>query len=513
MPSVNVVARVLVQLVDDVKAGAKSPKDLLVYIDERSDLFADLNEREAARVKGFALAAFGQVGLPEQALAIVLEELESGLDNYTVAAAARALRGYRKPEPEFSSFLLRAIYNFIGHDDCLTFQQFRPRWPIADATSTLTEILESLNWVNPSDAETVNALAELRDSPDLLFPRPLLGRLNEVVQRAIHNQSDTKRAQQRGCCDLRKRLSVQRPRKSTSRIGTIPLEDQNGVTRTFAERFDGRVAVIAFFYTRCSNPQKCSLTITKLAALKRELDSDGLSDDVLVAGVSYDPEYDLPNRLRMFGVDRGFDFSDSGALLRSTDRHDELVDELNLQVNYAGSIVNQHAIELFVLNGEGCVEMSISRLQWDSSEVAEHVRELVARSGNRTTGPLGTVMGALGSVSLLLMPKCPVCWSGYMSLLGISTLEHYVSRSNVLIASIVLLLLYVGLIATRCRDSQQWSPLVVSVLGAVGMLWSVYGALDWPFRASALAMLLLAPYASILTDRLPAFSRICEIGR
>ena len=46
----------------------------------------------------------------------------------------------------------------------------------------------------------------------------------------------------------------------------MELEDQDGARVTFGEFFAGKPSVVAFFYTRCDNPNKCSLTITKLGS-------------------------------------------------------------------------------------------------------------------------------------------------------------------------------------------------------------------------------------------------------
>ena len=57
---------------------------------ERISLYAGRSANETIRMRGYILAAFEQVELPDAALPYVLEELESGRDAYLVAAAARA---------------------------------------------------------------------------------------------------------------------------------------------------------------------------------------------------------------------------------------------------------------------------------------------------------------------------------------------------------------------------------------------------------------------------------------
>ena len=68
------------------------------------------------------------------------------------------------------------------------------------------------------------------------------------------------------------------------------------------------------------NPNKCSLTITKLARLQKRIGEEGLQGRVNVAAFTYDPAFDRPARLHAYGADRGMSFDDRNRLLRTTGR-------------------------------------------------------------------------------------------------------------------------------------------------------------------------------------------------
>ena len=72
-------------------------------------------------------------------------------------------------------------------------------------------------------------------------------------------------------------------------VAAVALEDQQGRRTTFGAHFRGRRHVVAFFYTRCGNPAKCSATVTRLAALATRLPAELPGEEVGVAGISYDP--------------------------------------------------------------------------------------------------------------------------------------------------------------------------------------------------------------------------------
>jgi protein SCO1 len=96
------------------------------------------------RMRGYLLAAFERSGLPEQALPYVLEELESGRDAYLVAAAARSFRGRESRGSDAVPFLLKAIDNIKYVDDSVSFDSYRPSWPLSGHTTALEEIATTL---------------------------------------------------------------------------------------------------------------------------------------------------------------------------------------------------------------------------------------------------------------------------------------------------------------------------------------------------------------------------------
>ena len=49
-------------------------------------------------------------------------------------------------------------------------------------------------------------------------------------------------------------------------ISDFQVQDQNGTVTTFGDLLRTRPSVLTFFYMRCANPNKCSLTISKLGS-------------------------------------------------------------------------------------------------------------------------------------------------------------------------------------------------------------------------------------------------------
>jgi hypothetical protein len=79
-------------------------------------------------------------------------------------------------------------------------------------------------------------------------------------------------------------------RRVTERIASVMLQDQKGALITFKDFFQGQPSIVVFFYTRCDNPMKCSLTIAKLARVQKILEAQGFPNthrsDYLRSGVT-----------------------------------------------------------------------------------------------------------------------------------------------------------------------------------------------------------------------------------
>jgi protein SCO1 len=127
------------------RAGREMNGQLLVeLLPERIPVYRGRSANTVNRMRGYLLAAFERSGLPEQALPYVLEELESGRDAYLVAAAARSFRGRESRGSDAVPFLLKAIDNIKYVDDSVSFDSYRPSWPLSGHTTALEEIATTL---------------------------------------------------------------------------------------------------------------------------------------------------------------------------------------------------------------------------------------------------------------------------------------------------------------------------------------------------------------------------------
>jgi protein SCO1/2 len=117
------------------------------------------------------------------------------------------------------------------------------------------------------------------------------------------------------------------------------------------------------------NPEKCSLTITRLARLQRLLGESDLGSEINLAAFTYDPVYDHPERLHAYGIERGLRYDARTKLIRTQDQFEPLQAKFNLGVGFGPSTVNRHSVELLILDSAGAVTHEFRRVQWDEAEV------------------------------------------------------------------------------------------------------------------------------------------------
>jgi cytochrome oxidase Cu insertion factor (SCO1/SenC/PrrC family) len=356
--------------IDAIRRRPDAAATLTAMLAEQSPLFAGRGTNEAERLRGYILASFEMAGLPPEAVPLVLEELETGQNVYTVAAAARALRGTREPPAEAPALLVAAIERLRSADDIVSFESFEPRPASANSRTALAELARTLALLGASAKPALPDLEALLDRQGESFSPTLRAELTEAVEAAERSDIAT-----HGCCSSHHDAETVTPnvaRAARTDLSDLALEDQDGTRLSFAEAFAGRPSALAFFYTRCMNPQKCSLTVTRLARLSSLVQREGL--DANVTGITYDPSFDRPPRLKTYGADRGMIFSRRCSLLRTVGPFDQLREAFDLGVGFGPVTVNRHRLDLVVLDSSLNVTKQFERRLWHEDAALEALR-------------------------------------------------------------------------------------------------------------------------------------------
>lgn len=456
--------------IDVVKHSPALRTQLLEYLPQQHPIYEGRSANEVNRIRGYLFESFMHVGLEESALPFVLEVLETGRQAYVVAGAAIALRGLPSPHPQFVPYLLKAVSNMKLVDDAVSFETYKPRWPITNHSTALLEICKTLQWMGASAAGSVLHLKEL--CRDAYFSDKVKSEIHKAI--TTIEQGQNKRSP--GCCNLPVRLKHDRLRtqkRLDEDVADLVLEDQNGQTIKYREYFTGSPTVVVFFYTRCDNPNKCSLTITRLGQLQKAFVAEGIEGKIKTAAITYDPVYDRPFRLQSYCHNRGMLLNDDNRIFRIESGMPAVLCYFDSGVNYIGAIVNQHATELFILDQDGQIANRFQQLQWDVPEVIDQLKKqlrnnrqgkIFSQSVRRKIRDLASF---LLSVSIVFFPKCPLCLTAYLSVLGITNIQVLQFAPWMLPVLFVLLVINLCSLFKGADKGNGLLPFFLSLSGAL----------------------------------------------
>ncbi len=354
----------LKRLVEAGRGDSAYTQAFLDLLDERHPVYDGVGTAAVVRMRGALLLALGHHALPMAALPFVLEELESPHEAWLTAVAACVLRNHPEPSAAFVAPLLSALFYIRHRDDTVRIDSYGGYGSEGEPTTAVAEVIRTIGWLGRAGEQALPRLQELRAQE----PGPrTAARLDEAMA-AIQRDERIEAAE---CCGPARQL-FEAPRSAPPDVTELVLQDQSGELLTFRDFFIGRPSIVVFFYTRCDNPTKCPLTISRLGRLQQRLESAGLGDSIRTAAITYDPLYDLPPRLVQYARSWGSRTGENHRLLRTVGDLAPLRAFFELGVNYGESgLVNRHQIEAYVLDREGRIVQAATRQRWEESQLLE----------------------------------------------------------------------------------------------------------------------------------------------
>lgn len=422
-----------VSLIDTLKSTALTFNSTLLVdlLSERHPLYKERGSISSQRMRGYLIGAFQEIGTPNKTLPYLLEELETSFYPYIVAASARAVRGLKNPHAGIASFLNKSIYNIWQGDSYVNYSAYQPPYINEDAkTTALWEIFESISWMGKKAKYILPDLHHLEDNLSEYLNQDNQKRLVNCIQKleALDNPEDD-------CCTIPTEIYGKADERDSIdkeiNLADVKLQDQDGNEISWNTFFSGKYTVLSFFYTRCHNPRKCIQTIYNLVDIQKSLKDFPELTGVQTAAITYDPEYDKSPILKAYGNNRLFNFDEHNKMFRVAEGMEQLIDQLNIGVNYKGENVNVHRIEVYIINPEGKIEKSFLRFQAKADLILKELQMITQPDTVHSTNQKQTIWSKLYTVALPIIiaffPKCPMCWASYMNLLGLSgiiTIPH-----------------------------------------------------------------------------------------
>jgi protein SCO1/2 len=434
--------------VDALDAEAHDDRVRLIdLLREEHPVYDQRGSATVSLMRGWVLLALARAraggdALADQALSFVLEELDTGVEPYLVAAAARALRSCPSARrgPALTPFVMRAIERIRYHDDPVSFDAYG-EYSSAAATSPLRELFKTVAWLGPDARGVLPQLEQLAQARGLgRQAKAEAGEALASIRAAATEAAAAADDREADCCELPSGLAGRfawpgQVRRGAGSIESVSFEDHDGTALTFSDAFHGHASIVVFFYTRCDNPLKCSLTVTKLATVQRMLEERGLADRIHTFAVTYDPAFDSAKRIAIYGKDRGVRMGSRHRMLRVDGGMSAVRAYFKLGVNFIESLVNRHRVEAYVLDAQGRIAASFARLLWDEQALIDRAVDVLNEDERpqspapsidrpKTVRAASPVIGTVASLAVTFFPKCPVCWAAYLSMFGVAGLDQ-----------------------------------------------------------------------------------------
>jgi len=102
-------------------------------------------------------------------------------------------------------------------------------------------------------------------------------------------------------------ITEPRPGDEVPDFGLVNQDDK----RIHLAQYRGKALVLTFVYTRCPQPDQCTLMSNNFAAIDQELQKQPeLYEKTHLLSISFDPDYDTPKVLRSYGASHTGRYSD-----------------------------------------------------------------------------------------------------------------------------------------------------------------------------------------------------------
>ena len=159
-------------------------------------------------------------------------------------------------------------------------------------------------------------------------------------------------------------------------VPDFALIDQRGAPVTLGA-LRGRVVVVTFIYTRCPLPDYCPRMIRNLEAV-RERFAARLGKDLALLTVTFDPQYDTPERLAQFAGSQKADVEGWYFLTGDAEGIKQVCDAFGVEY-WPDSGLITHTLQTAVVDRDGRLAAAVAGKDFTGRQIADLVQTVLDR--------------------------------------------------------------------------------------------------------------------------------------
>ena len=336
---------------------------------ENAPLFAGRVPNEVTRMRAAMFAALAATSVPDEALPLVAGELAHGHKHLVLAAAARAAATAGRRAHAAVPHLIRLLSPAF-HDDAVSLADLTVTWSARETTTVKLEAIRALEAIGSASADALPLLREVSASTASAINARAAARAIAAIETPAVPHCHTA-AETPALTFISPWLARTERKIALAFTGA----DHDGAPIA-AERLAGKPFALTFFYTRCENDRKCSLTMSHFARLRAAAEAK-LGDKVRFAAMTFDPDFDTPSRMVAFARARGYEPSPAAAMIRPADL-ERVVSDLGVAASFSNGRPNVHAVQLFLFDREGRFVREYRNVAWNDADVIRDLERLSA---------------------------------------------------------------------------------------------------------------------------------------
>lgn len=374
--SLNQLASVVKFCSEHYRGNAVISAALLPWLRENHPVYTNKSPTEVNQFRGFLLYSMVNFSPSEVLYTYVKNDLQVRSHLFNIAAAAYAAKLFTS-KAELVDMLNPFLENSFqdGYVDITTPEL---QYPLVNATTVQREVIHTLESFGAEAYSSVPLIVNIMEREDQKqdLKDTVLIRLCHQSLASILNSTPACCMKEEAATESQVSIISKKSRKEVMPSSLYFLDQESKAVRL--KHLKGKPFIITFFYTSCTNPLKCASTVDRLGKLQQLLMMQKLDRKAGLYGITYDVDFDSPSILKSYGEVYGMHFTKNARFLVPEKRSmQSLFTQLDVRVNYGYGTVNQHGLQLFVIDKHGKIAAVYDNDVWQVEDVYKKLVQLI----------------------------------------------------------------------------------------------------------------------------------------